>query len=176
VLNRRSKAQWATLCLVGISVFSTSRYIWWRVTETLGFGDSHYHWYDFVPTFILLAAECYAWITLFLGYIQTAWPLQRKPVPLISDFKCWPDVDIYIPTYNEPLSVVRSTVIASLTIDWPEDKLHVYLLDDGTRDEFRAFAAQLGAGYITRTEHSHAKAGNLNHAMTQTNGEYIAIF
>lgn len=176
VLNRRSKAQWATLCLVGISVFLTSRYIWWRVTETLGIGDPHYHWYDFVPTFILLAAESYAWVTLFLGYIQTAWPLQRKPIPLTPDTRLWPDVDIYIPTYNEPLSVVRSTVIASLTIDWPEDKLHVYLLDDGTRDEFRDFATQIGASYITRTEHSHAKAGNLNHAMTQTNGEYIAIF
>jgi len=176
VLNRRSKARWATLTLVGVSVFLTSRYIWWRVTETLGFGDPHYHWYDFIPTFILLAAECYAWITLFLGYIQTAWPLRRKPVPLTLDSKLWPDVDIYIPTYNEPLSVVRSTVIASLTIDWPEDKLHVYILDDGTRDEFRDFATQIGAGYITRTEHSHAKAGNLNHAMTKTNGEYIAIF
>jgi cellulose synthase (UDP-forming) len=176
VLNRRSKAHWATLTLVGISVFLTSRYIWWRVTETLGIGDPRYHWYDFVPTFILLAAESYAWITLILGYIQTAWPLQRKPVPLTPDPQLWPDVDIYIPTYNEPLSVVRSTVIASLTIDWPEDKLHVYILDDGTRDEFRDFATQIGAGYITRIEHDHAKAGNLNHAMTLTNGEYIAIF
>ena len=85
VLNRRSKAQWATLCLVGISIFLTSRYIWWRVTETLGIGDPRYHWYDFVPTFILLAAESYAWVTLFLGYIQTAWPLQRKPIPLTPD-------------------------------------------------------------------------------------------
>ncbi len=176
VLDRRSKAHWATLTLIGISVFITSRYIWWRVTETLGIGDPRYHWYDFVPTFILLAAESYAWITLFLGYIQTAWPLQRKPVPLNPDPRLWPDVDVYIPTYNEPLSVVRSTVIASLSIDWPEDKLHVYILDDGTRDEFRDFAAQVGAGYITRAEHNHAKAGNLNHAMTLTSGEYIAIF
>jgi cellulose synthase (UDP-forming) len=30
VLSGRSKAQWVTLSLVGISVFLTSRYIWWR--------------------------------------------------------------------------------------------------------------------------------------------------
>ena len=30
----------------------------------------------------LIAAEFYAWLVLVLGYIQTAWPLGRKPVAM----------------------------------------------------------------------------------------------
>jgi len=61
-------------------------------------------------------------------------------------------------------------------MDWPRDKLRVYILDDGGREEFRAFAESVGAGYIIRDEHTHAKAGNINHALTVTGGDYIAIF
>ena len=174
--RRMQGRRWATLVLIGLSIFLTSRYAYWRFTETLGFGDPRYGWVDHVATFALLGAEVYAWIILFLGYIQTARPLNRKPVPIERPLEDWPHVDVYIPTYNEPLSVVEPTIIAALHIDWPRDKLHVHVLDDGTREEFRAFAERVGAGYIIRAQHTHAKAGNLNHAMTQTKGEFIAIF
>jgi cellulose synthase (UDP-forming) len=34
-------------------------------------------------------------------------------VPLPDDMSQWPTVDVYIPTYNEPLDVVRDTVLAA---------------------------------------------------------------
>ncbi len=86
---------------------------------------------------ILLSAECYAFVILFLGYIQTIRPLRRPPYPMPKDLEDWPHVDVLIPTYNEPLSVVRSTAFAAMNIDYPHDKLHVYVLDDGRREEFR---------------------------------------
>jgi len=49
-------------------------------------------------------------------------------------------------------------------MDWPADKLQVYVLDDGNREEFREFAAEIGSGYIARPVHNHAKAGNINFA------------
>ena len=88
----------------------------------------------------------------------------------------WPTVDIYIPSYNEPLEVVRDTVLAAQCIDYPADKMKIYLLDDGKRSEFAVFAADVGVGYITRNDNKHAKAGNLNHAMTLTQGELICVF
>src|SRR5262249_27081427 len=33
-----------------------------------------------------------------------------------------------------------------------------------------------GVGYLTRPDNAHAKAGNINHALTKTNAEFIAIF
>ena len=43
--------------------------------------------------------------------------------------------------------------------------MRVLLLDDGRREEFRDFAAQVGVEYITRDNNAHAKAGNINHAL-----------
>ncbi len=48
--------------------------------------------------------------------------------------------------------------------------MKIYLLDDGKRSEFAVFAADVGVGYITRNDNKHAKAGNLNHALTLTQG------
>src|SRR5919204_207353 len=59
---------------------------------------------------------------------------------------------------------------------WPADRLRVHLLDDGRREAFRRFAAEAGVGYVTRPDNRHAKAGNLNHALSVTHGEFIAIF
>ncbi len=161
-----------TLFLVTLSLAVSLRYIYWRLTETL----------DFVtPIEVLLGgglvlAEVYAIITLVLGYIQTVWPLERKPLPLPLDPSGWPTVDVFVPTYNEPMSVVRATVLAAIAMDWPRDKLKVWLLDDGRREEFRQFADACGVGYITRSDNLHAKAGNLNNALKQTDGKFVAIF
>jgi len=177
-LHLVSKSHVVTLSLVAISVFSTVRYGYWRVVQTWeGITSAgHLRQWDNVFVVLLVLAELYAFITLFLGYFQTLRPLRRPPVPLPDDSRTWPVVDVFIPTYNEPLSVVRSTVIAALAMDYPSDKMNVFVLDDGRREEFREFAAQVGAGYITRDHNQHAKAGNINHALQITRGELIAIF
>mgnify|MGYP000358390293 FL=1 len=125
---------------------------------------------------ILLIAETYAWVVLVLGYFQVVWPLNRQPVPLPEDMDLWPTVDIFVPTYNEDLNVVKNTVYASLGIDWPKDKISVWILDDGNREEFRQFARDVGVEYIARATHEHAKAGNINNALKYAKGEFVSIF
>lgn len=161
-----------TQVLIAMSFVASTRYLYWRVTETL-FLDN---WLDFFFGVGLLLAELYAWIVLAIGFFQTAWPLERKPMPLPEDQSLWPTVDVFIPTYNEPLKVVKPTVLAALAIDWPADKLNIYILDDGKRTEFEEFAHTVGVKHLTRPDNSHAKAGNINHALTVTSGQYIAVF
>ena len=172
LILRRHQSQIITLFLILLSIVNSTRYLWWRLTYTLNWD----HDFDLTWGLLLLAAECYTWIILIFAYIQTAWPLKRIPVPLPDDHALWPTVDIYIPTYNEPLKVVKPTIYSALGIDWPAEKLNIYLLDDGRREEFRLFAQECGVHYITRPDNRHAKAGNLNHALQETSGEYIAIF
>lgn len=124
----------------------------------------------------LLADTASLSLLLLLSHLQTLFPLKREIVPLPDDTSLWPTVDVYIPTYNESLDVVRDTVLAAQCIDYPQDKMKIYLLDDGKRSEFAVFAANVGVGYITRNDNSHAKAGNLNHAMKLTSGELITVF
>ncbi|HVY13837.1 MAG TPA: UDP-forming cellulose synthase catalytic subunit [Rhodopila sp.] len=171
VCNRRP-GRGMTLFLTMLSAVVSLRYIVWRFTETLEFNTV----LQGVLGTGLALAEAYAILVLALGYIQTVWPLDRKPLPLPEDPADWPSVDIYVPTYNEDLSIVRATVLAAMAVDWPPDKLKVYILDDGRRRAFRDFAASCGAGYIIRPDNNHAKAGNLNHAMKVTDGEFVAVF
>jgi cellulose synthase (UDP-forming) len=171
VCNRR-RGRPMTLFLTMLSALVSLRYIVWRITETLEFNTVLQ---GFLGTGLALA-EAYAIVVLALGYIQTVWPLERQPVPLPDDPDDWPTVDVYIPTYNEDLSIVRATVLAAMAIDWPQNKLRVYILDDGRRLAFRDFAASCGCGYIIRPDNKHAKAGNLNHALTLTDGDFVAIF
>ncbi len=169
---RRVPGNLASMLLMVLSTIASARYLWWRVTNTLNWDDM----IDLTFGLVLLAAELFAWLVLILGYFQTAWPLRRQPAPLPEETRDWPTVDIFIPTYNEPLKVVKPTVLAAMGIDWPRERITIHILDDGRRDEFRRFAEEVGVNYIVRPDNSHAKAGNLNHALARTSGEFIAIF
>ena len=172
MLVRRMPGRFPTLLLIVLSVIVSCRYLWWRYTSTLNWNDT----FDLVCGLILLVAETYTWLILLLGYVQTSWPLNRKPAQLPADTGQWPVVDLLIPTYNEELSVTRGTVYAALGIDWPKDKLRIHLLDDGNRPSFKTFADEVGINYIARTDNRHAKAGNLNHALKLLDGDLVAIF
>jgi cellulose synthase (UDP-forming) len=172
LIANRIPGRGVSLFLIALSVTVSLRYIVWRATQTLN--------YDTLPAAVLgtglVLAEAYAVMVLALGYFQTAWPLERKPVPLHGSPLNWPTVDVYVPTYNEDLDIVRQTVLAAMSMDYPRGKLNVYILDDGKRASFREFAELAGCGYIARADNSHAKAGNLNHALSVTEGEFISIF
>ncbi|WP_312414468.1 UDP-forming cellulose synthase catalytic subunit [Pseudescherichia sp.] len=167
-----SKKRSISVIMVVMSFLMSTRYIYFRATQTLHFNSE-------IETILgigLFLADLYVWVMLLLNYLQTIWPLKREIVPLPEDMSLWPTVDVYVPTYNESLDVVRDTVLAAQCIDYPRDKMKIYILDDGKRSEFAMFAADVGVGYITRNDNSHAKAGNLNHAMKLTNGELICVF
>jgi len=118
----------------------------------------------------------YALVVLVLGYLQTAWPLRRQPVLMSAPPSEWPTVDVFIPSYNETLDIVKVTIFAAQAIDWPKEKLRVHVLDDGRREDFRIFCNSIGVNYLVRDNNRHAKAGNLNEALKVTDGEYVAIF
>ncbi|MGN1149344.1 MAG: UDP-forming cellulose synthase catalytic subunit, partial [Sutterella sp.] len=172
VVLTRIKARLTLMLLFVISIVVSGRYLWWRCTATVHAEGA----LDLFFSGLLLGAEIYAFIVMVLGYFQVCWVLDRKPAPLPEDRRLWPHVDVFIPSYNESLDVVKPTVYAALNLDWPADKLHIHILDDGSRPLFREFAAQAGVGWIMREEHKHAKAGNINHALTVTDGEIIVIF
>lgn len=160
------------ILLILLSSIVSARYMWWRWTETLN-SDSVI---GLTCSLLLAFAETYCFVVMVLAYFQVVWVLDRKPIPLPADSGTWPAVDVLIPTYNEPLEVVKPTVLGAQSLTWPADKLRISLLDDGTRPEFKAFAEKAGINYITRPKHNHAKAGNINHALESLTGDFVAIF
>ena len=85
-----------------------------------------------------------------------------------------PSVDIFIPTYNESVKMVRRTVLACCSINYPNKR--IYILDDGRRDAMANLASEIGVNYLSRPDNLNRKAGNLNHALGCTQGDLIAVF
>jgi cellulose synthase (UDP-forming) len=123
------------------------------------------------PTFSLVFyyAEFHGCLSLFLYFFQMWHPLQRTPPPAPPGLR----VDVYIPTYKEDVGLVRKTVFGCINMAYPHK---TYILDDGNRPEFSALAAELGCAYLARKERAHAKAGNLNHALSISDGNFIVVF
>jgi cellulose synthase (UDP-forming) len=82
-------------------------------------------------------------------------------------------VEVFVTVYGEPVDVVRRTVVAALAI---RGEHRTWLLDDGSSDEMRDLAGELGCFYLRRLGSSGAKAGNLNHALTQAKGGFFCVF
>jgi len=137
-------------------------YLVWRVGWTL---NLHALWLA-LP---LLAAEVLGFVDFALFVFMT-W---RVPQPTAHPAPAGLSVDIYVTTYNESLQLLRSTILGALNMRYPHE---TYVLDDGHRGEVRALTERLGARYISRDDNEHAKAGNINHAMRGTSGEFIAVF
>ncbi|MEV6976239.1 glycosyltransferase family 2 protein [Kitasatospora sp. NPDC093806] len=86
-----------------------------------------------------------------------------------------PTVDLYLPTCGEPLDILENAYRAVAAVDWP-GALTVWVLDDAARPEVAELAAAHGYEYVVRPDRGHLKkAGNLNHALTLSTGELIAI-
>ncbi|MAA73682.1 MAG: cellulose synthase catalytic subunit (UDP-forming) [Salinisphaeraceae bacterium] len=173
---RQYEGHLVSVILILFSLISSFRYMYWRVTDTLGIGDPLVSTLDLIFTMALLGAEIYALVVLVMGYFQVLWPLKRKPTVLPPDTGEWPTVDVFIPTYNEPLDVIRPTILAASDLDWPADKINIFVLDDGAREDCRVLAEEAGIGYIARPTSEHAKAGNINYALARTNADLVAIF
>lgn len=84
-----------------------------------------------------------------------------------------PTVDVLVPVYTEPVEVVEPTLRAARRLRGGD--VRVILCDDGDSRAMRALAARVGAGYLRRTVHSGAKAGNLNAALSRSSGTFVLV-
>lgn len=153
--------------LVAANLLLGFLYLSWRYTATI-------NWAAWPIALGLVIAETYSYIDAWL-FGLTLWRLKQRgepPPPLPNA-----TVDVFITCYNEPVAIVRETAIAARDIRYPH---RTYLLDDGNSPAMRAMAKEIGIGYLVRSEEwkgkqRHAKAGNLNNALCQTNGEFILV-
>lgn len=138
--------------------------VWYLAWRPTAFNDA-------APLFsgLVYAAEVFGFVCALL-YLTMCWRLrQRTPRPPLEDAT----VAVFVPTINESVDIVRRTVMAAQRM--PE-ATEVWLLDDGNRLEMQVLADELGCRYLARSDNTHAKAGNLNHALGYTRAEFIAIF
>ncbi|MEM7713133.1 MAG: glycosyltransferase family 2 protein, partial [Cyanobacteria bacterium P01_A01_bin.68] len=181
--------QYYHLFMVWLSLVTTMRYLYYRLSYTLNFDG----WINSIACLTLLGAELFAICTLVLAYFQTLKIKERKPIDISTiPQNEWFDVDIYIPTYNEDVEIVRKTALAALACDYAPGKKKVYVLDDGRpekykqddpryetfrvrREELQQMCDELGCIHMGRDNNDHAKAGNINTAFHKTDGDLVLI-
>jgi cellulose synthase (UDP-forming) len=142
-----------------LALVASLRYFAWRITETM---NPVAVWFFYV----FLAAELVGFGEIVLFYLTTWRRRIHEAVPALPGRT----VDVFIPTYNEPVALLRDTAVCAISMRYPHT---TWLLDDGNRPEVRALAEELGCRYLARTDRSHAKAGNLNHALTHSSGDFV---
>ncbi len=167
------------------------RYVYWRTTSTLPPINQPQ---DFIPGLLVYCAEMYSVAMLALSLFVVAMPLPSRRAPRLEDDDL-PTVDVFVPSYNEDRDLLARTLAAAKAIDYPPDKLTVFLLDDGGTEQKRnsdrieiaieaqhrstdlqRLCDQLGVRYLTRARNEHAKAGNLNNGLAHSTGELVVVF
>ena len=118
----------------------------------------------------LLAAALYAAVQIYAAwYVYAA---IRLPAAVASAPPGL-TVDVFVPVYDEAIALVEQSLRATIAVRYPH---RTYLLDDAHDARFARLAARLGAGYLTRDCDVDAKAGNINAALAQTDGEFVTVF
>ncbi len=135
----------------------------WRATSTLNLSA----WWLSVP---LLLLEVHAVFGLGL-FTFSLWDVDSVP-PVAPRREAPGRIAVLIPTYNEPIDVLLPAVAAAAVL---EPAHETWVLDDGNRPAVRRLAAQLGVRYLARTDRAGAKAGNVNHALSVIEADFVAI-
>jgi cellulose synthase (UDP-forming) len=170
---------WARIIVFAAVWLIVGRYQIWRLWVTVL--PAHGDWYEVGWVWFCYVVELFATgdaLILYLTFLRSsdrrgeadAHEARLRATPPEQ----LPEVDVYIPTYNEPMDVLEKTITGALCLDYPN--FHVWVLDDGRRPWLKEFCRDKGVGYLTRPDNTHAKAGNINHALTKTNAPFVAIF
>ncbi len=152
------------ILLAILGSLAAATYLWWLLQPARIGNPVLYALLVVVELFNVTQAVGF-WLTTAAGRLRRSGP------PLLSVASSTP-VDVLVPVYDEPVSVVAPTLLAARAMD---GNPQVWLLDDGCRDELEDLASELGVGYVRREDSHGAKAGNINHTLARTHAPFVAV-
>ena len=146
-----------------VALATTAAYLAWRIDRTMDWSV----WWLSLPLLVveIHAAAGLALFTFSLWDVDGSSPPARRHA---TDLR----LAVLIPTYNETPEILLSTIAAAVAV---EPAHETWVLDDGARPEIEALAHRLGARYLARADRTHAKAGNVNHALGVVDADVVAI-
>ena len=171
----RRPPDWLRLPVGSVFLILQVTYLSIRALTTLSLDT----WSNAVASILFFISELFIHFRIALGNLSLLRLTDRRAEAdnsqrAVRAREFMPSVDVFVPTYSEPVEMLRRTIIGCQAMDYPRKK--IYLLDDQRRPAMRALARELGCEYFDRPNNQHAKAGNLNHALPRTSGEFIACF
>ncbi len=165
-----------------------------KVTWMFNWGDwngKEHYWSHFVAK-IILAIYAFCLIMIFfysvlqvslaITYARNRKKKAAEIAPILDEANA-PFVTVQLPMYNE-LYVAERIIEKAAEFDYPWDKMQIQVLDDSTdetKDVIAKKVAEVAARginiqHVHRTDRTGYKAGALDAAMDQVQGDFIAIF
>ena len=154
------------------SILIFTIYIIYRIFFTLSIGLGIFF---FICSLFVLLVELLDAFDTYVYFSNILIPKNKVFNKKELDKNSFPDIDIFIATYNESEEILSNTISKCLELNYPDKNLiHIYICDDGNRSNIRKLAKKYNVNYLSRKSRNHFKAGNYNHAISCTSSPYIA--
>ncbi|MEZ4859079.1 MAG: glycosyltransferase family 2 protein [Flavobacteriaceae bacterium] len=132
---------------------------------------------------LLIFLYALAQLNLLFNYLKSRKKEPDSPQFNFSNPQEVPYVTIQLPVYNE-LYVMERLLNNISTLEYPEGKLEIQVLDDSTDESFEQTALRIkelqqkgiNIHHVTRKDRKGFKAGALKEGLKTAKGEFIAIF
>lgn len=168
----------ARLAAVLLLLVLAGVYVAWRWVETLpGFAWDPavvWPWAFFAAELVAVVYEVWS-LSVLVRLTDHTPEADRHEAALRLRGPDLPTVDVFVPTYGENAEILERTIVAALALDYPRERVKIWLLDDGKRPWLGELCARYGVGCVVRPTNEHGKAGNLNYALSRTDGEYLLV-
>ncbi|XOV67217.1 MAG: glycosyltransferase [Fluviicola sp.] len=176
------------------SEIAIGRKVSWLLDWGDAYGQEHYwsHWVSkvivvlYFACLLLILFYSILQLSLAIAYVRNKYRKKRGKVDEekpVYDPENTPKVTVQLPMFNE-LYVAERIIETVAAFEYPADKLQIQVLDDSTDETVEVIAkkvAEVAARgvniqHIHRVDRVGYKAGALDAAMDQVEGEFIAIF
>jgi cellulose synthase/poly-beta-1,6-N-acetylglucosamine synthase-like glycosyltransferase len=170
-----------------------------KVTWLLDWGDAwgiEHYWshtlskiivFVYLGCLILVLFYSILQLSLAIAYVRNKRKKKKHPEAFpaapVYDPSNTPKVTVQLPMFNE-LYVAERIIETAAAFDYPADKLQIQVLDDSTDETVEVIAKKvaevkargINIQHIHRVDRTGYKAGALDDAMDQVEGDFIAIF
>ncbi len=129
---------------------------------------------------MLFAIKILFWLALavviytYVGYGLLIWVVNKirakRPAPVPPGFL--PSVALVVAAYNEA-DYMEDKIKNTLALDYPEDKLHIYFVTDGSDDETPAIVAKYPRIKLLHQPERNGKAAAVNRTMDVVQEPYV---
>jgi cellulose synthase (UDP-forming) len=157
-----SLSKFARAFAASVCIFMFLRYLYWRILFTTPL-DQNFAQHVWASLFLFM--EILTILSNMLMCFFMSRHIDRRPIvdARESSSLLHAPVDVFIPTFNEDISILERTIVGAKAI--VHSDLRIWVLDYGARPWVRQLANDLGVLYISRVNGKHAKAGNVNNGL-----------
>ena len=115
----------------------------------------------------------FAFVSLYMSFMfLLLWVRNRANLRTAPVLAAWPSISILVPAYNEE-KTIGVTLEALRGLDYPKDKIHLMVIDDGSTDRTSEVARRFDGIRLIRKPNG-GKASALNAGLAIVDSELVA--